>query len=238
MILVGVLGAVVQAVCMATAPPRMQHTHPVVVLGTLLAGYERRVLGDGLFGLGVYRVGASLASDVRGLVALALLVVLLLAVGRGSGVRSIALPGLLLALSLALFAIPTVISGRIADGLVLDNIESSSRYYVAPVLMMLSALLMLLDRLVATPPARDGRWRAVGWHRVVPVVLGAVVVAATVTSFRLPEGYRDGARAWSTEVRRAAARCEAYPHEESAALEIAPVLWIALVPCDRLRPSG
>jgi hypothetical protein len=96
---------------------------------------------------------------------------------------------------------------------------AGSRYLYAPIFLLLSAVIVLVDSARA-----DWLKAAVaGW-----------VLAVTISSLTLG-GARSLGPPWSTAVRAAQAVCRQHPDQQVALVVVTPFSWRATIPCSRLR---
>ena len=222
--LAGLTGAVIQVWVALHAPPRSGPMDPGLDLGNLVGGYLRRVVGDGVLGIGRHGQDVS-PTVVPGL--LVLLLVTLMAVMSVVRRRAdrLMFPAVLTLCSMVLFAAPAYLTQPNTE-----QSYSEGRYWVAPVILLVTAFL-----LVAETAWLDRREPA-GWG---PAVLAVVLVAATlyglVTSWRVPSwDPRLEGPDWQAQVARARHHCERHPHEP-AVLNISPPGWTVTLTCDDLR---
>lgn len=219
----GVVTAVVQAAVMLGAPPR----NPADRFGSsdLVAGYLRRVLGDGVLGSGRHDdlVAASIVAGVVVLVVVAVSFALLAVGGRSD---ALVVPAFLVAVSVVLFAAPIVISHAPTDYAVL-----SGRYFVAPTALFLVGVALLADALVAGSGLTLAN---VGAAAAGGLVLVSIVGMATSWQLR-EDDPRRSAVGWREQVQDARAWCERHPAKRMRPIEISPPGWQVPIACESLR---
>jgi hypothetical protein len=141
--------------------------------------------------------------------------------GRPSGRRLavFALVGALIAVLAALLfrGIDAVPAG---EPLVLGG----SRYTVVPLLLVVSAFVILLD----------GAWSRPGWPKVVTIGFMVWAVVLVGVNFRNANGRTDGPD-WRSGVATAQAKCRADPARTTAKVTVSPTFIVVTVPCSRLR---
>jgi hypothetical protein len=96
---------------------------------------------------------------------------------------------------------------------------AGSRYLYAPVFLLLSAVVVLVD-------ASPADW--------LKGLVAAWVLVVTVSSFGLG-GARSLGPPWSTAVRAAQDACRQDPGRQDYPVVITPFTWRASIPCSRLR---
>lgn len=214
-----VAAAATQAVVMAGAGSTRLKPDPSV--DSIGGGYLRRVIADGILGVGRNVPGEQSSSVLVGAAFLAGFVVLLVIAARRQGsARVVPVLGVL-GLSVVAYAGPVVITG-----LNTANPHQGGRYYVAPALLWLVALVMVLPQ--ASAEGR-GAWAWASW-----LVTGALVVALGVgmwTSYRTPRVYRVGAPGWVAQLELARQRCAELGPDSTVDVAIAPQGWGVTSPC-------
>ncbi|HTW06166.1 MAG TPA: hypothetical protein VME46_01560 [Acidimicrobiales bacterium] len=115
------------------------------------------------------------------------------------------------------------------------HVQVASRYEAVPLLLLLAALLVVADSLVASVPAPGPRLAA-------PAVALALLLPGWVIDFH-DVNQRSGGPSWSAQVTRGAAMCAADRRKanaagQSVALAIDPAGWTAVVPCRTLGTLG
>lgn len=229
LVLVGMAGFGLQLMAMLTAPPRSQELGLRLDPPELAAGYLRRVLGDGILGTGVHPLDEPAPSIARGLVALVILACLMLLLARTTGVRSLALPAAMMGLSVITYLIPVALSGR-------DTLfpQHAGRYYVAPVLFLLAACGLLIERELT---ART-RLLALSAQSILGTALACAVLFGLVASWQTPGAWRGDQRSWAAEVAEGASACDRRPHMRHTRLDVAPDGWEVKVPCSLLSRAN
>lgn len=226
------LAFALQTWAMAIAPPRGGASLHGVNLLDLGNAYLLRVLGDGVFGLGRLAVGQPSTTQKPGFVALALLLVLALAVGVREGWRALAFPALLMACSLAFFVMPILVTQ-----VPVDNPFMASRYYVPPVILLLTVLALLVGRVLSgwPWPVVSLRWPAAAWA----VLTVACIAYALVTSYPSPGAAYGRAQApsWPQTIATAASTCRTLPPSAVYQIPITPRGWAFGLPC-RIIENG
>jgi hypothetical protein len=228
LLLVAVLSVSVQLVVMATAPPRQipveLQLNPVLILD----GYLRRVLGDGVLGLGRYPDAAASSALVPGLLVGVVLTALAVFVAWERGLSALLVPLLAAALSVVTYAAPVGLSDAVgAMSPMLDG-----RYSVGPTLLLAFATALLVERAVAGDPS--GRTAHPSHRTVSGILAGALVLAlayGAVTSWSQPRTLRHGGPSWSSEVLRGRSACAAREPTAPRRLRIAPPGWAVSVTC-------
>jgi hypothetical protein len=128
-----------------------------------------------------------------------------------------------IASSLATFAVPVWVRGTEQMRLVADEFSATgSRYVVVPLLMLLSAIVVLVD-------GSDLR------RRLIPVLTihGAALMIVCFGMVNL----RSGGPGWDAAVQTAQRTCRQSPELASVGIPITPggLSWVTTVPCSRLR---
>jgi hypothetical protein len=219
----GAVAVVVQAIVMIAAPPRAQ-TEPFGN-SDLVAGYLRRVLGDGVLGSGRHDDLVA-AGVVAGVVVLVLVVAACACVVAGGRGDAVVVPAVLLGVSLVLYAAPIVISRAPTDFAVI-----SGRYFVAPTALFLIALVLLADTLTV----RSGLTLAnVGAATVGGLVVLSVVGIAGSWQIR-DDDPRRSALGWHAQVQDARDWCARHPARQKRPIDISPPGWQVSLPCESLR---
>ncbi len=138
------------------------------------------------------------------------------------GARRFALVTLAFALLVAL----TELGFRGADALPTSQPLTlyGSRYAVVPLLLVVSAFVILLD----------GAWARPGWPRVVTAVFLVWALVLVGVNVRNANGRSAGAD-WRSGVAAAQAECRAHPHRAAVAVTTSPTFIRVTVPCSRLR---
>ncbi len=218
-------GWVVQLAVMASAAGGGRMT-PQISADPLVAGYVRRVLGDGLLGIGPEPVAQLEPSVTAGLVLLAVFAVLLALDAARHGVAR-QLPVLaLVVLSYLAYAPPVVLTGQPAVDLVL-----AGRYFVAPALLWILAFALVL------PTAEKGRpWGGVG--RLATAAFAVVLVSGWYSSWAAPQQLRGGLPRWSEALDLGRDQCREVLPTTLVSLSVTPPLWTADVPCPAVERSG
>ncbi|MFT4286454.1 hypothetical protein [Nocardioides sp.] len=220
LVVIAAVGALTQAVVILGAPAR-EVSHRID-LTALLSGYARRVVGDGFLGL-PSPADASTADQLWRVVLPVLLILALLIVVVRSDRRGLWLPLGLIVLSVGIYAVPTTLGGTLVD-----NPYADARYFVAPAVLLVCAVLILAD--MALGNAR-GWLRQVG--RGATVVVVAALVWALAVSYDAPRNWRRDGWTWAEQLGPARAQC-AKQAEAEVQVPIWPPPWVAFVPCDRL----
>ncbi|MGV1006984.1 MAG: hypothetical protein ACOYBY_00030 [Dermatophilaceae bacterium] len=173
-------------------------------------GYLRRVVTDGILGLGRLQGAETDTGQAAPLAVAAVFVALCLLKAHREGMLAL-LPTLtFLVLSWVSYAIPVMLTGVSAT-----NPGFSGRYYVAPALLWIVALVL-------TRPTPGGS-TAAAWARgtLYGLVLG-VTVWGWATSYPLVKGFlRAGAPRWSVEVVNAERACASLPLDATVQVPIA-----------------
>ena len=221
-----VLALVVACYLMVTAPPRAQRLGSGLDPDLAIRGYLARVVGDGVLGIARHHVLPSLA--IGGACAvLAALVVLAATVWISHGRASLLLPGLLVAVSVAVWVILVLLSG-------LDPVHpfGGGRYAVPPTIFFLVAVALLVGRALE----RGTSWRSWSGGVGAAVAVGFLVSLAygMISSYVVADAYGRGTIPdWATQVDQAQDRCKA-GGDSVQMLGIAPDAWFARIPCDDL----
>jgi hypothetical protein len=228
LLLVAGASVAVQLVVMATAPPRQIPVELQLNPFLILDGYLRRVLGDGVLGLGRYPDAATSSALVPGLLVGGLVVALAVFVARERGLAAIVVPLLTLVLSVASYAVPVGLSDAV--GPMPPRLDG--RYSVGPTLLLVFAVALLVERAaVADPSVRT----AYASRRTVSRILaGALVLAlayGAVTSWSQPKMLRHSGPSWSSEVERGRSTCAAREPTDLRRLRIAPPGWAVSATC-------
>ena len=162
-----------------------------------------------------------------------------IAVGAGGAMiavmglpRQFAVASVALICSLSCFAAPVVLSGATA--------REPTRYFVAPLLLIVFAVVILLDG--ALNLQDRFRWTGYGLPAAVILCTGllACVSSTAVACWRAPDPYR-ATPTWSGALAAARLQCSGELHsggEHSAALPITPVSplhWKVVLTCSQIE---
>jgi len=225
-------GFVVQSVVMWQAPTRTGDRTLGLDLGParLVAGFVRRVIGDGVLGVPHQPVYAAAKGFQAGVVVVILLAVLVFALSTHDGFPVLLRGGLLGALAFVTFIIPV----GATPGLSTYSPVSAGRYYVAPALLTIVAMISLIAAVADRfgRPARRIRSLAV-------VSCGALVLSLFWgVGSSWSEGNvlgRDRGPSWQPGIDRARIACAASSAPTNATVPISPPGWSITVPCEQLR---
>jgi hypothetical protein len=219
----GAAAAAVQAFVMLGAPPRT----PTDRFGNsdLVAGYLRRVLGDGVLGSGRHDDLVA-ASIVGGVVILAVVAVACACLVAGGRSDALVLPALLVGVSVVLFAAPIAISHAPTDYAVL-----SGRYFVAPAALFLIGLALMADTLILDSGCTLAN---VGAAAAGGLVLVSLVGLASSWQVR-EDDPRRSAVGWWEQVHDAREWCDRHPERRIRQIEISPPGWQVPLTCESLR---
>lgn len=184
--------------------------HSGVGVSTLGAAFLRRVIADGVLGLGRLHGSRYSPQVTAGLVVMALFLVLaVLAIWRAGtavGVQLVTLFGL----SLVTYTVPMILSG--APGI--DPIFLG-RYAVAPALLFLCAIAV-----GASASIGPG---VLGWvGTVLTAAFLVVTVFSLVSTYPLHVGLRDRGQPWNTQVERVDEACEGAPDALTERMMVPP----------------
>jgi hypothetical protein len=132
----------------------------------------------------------------------------------------------LLALAAACIGVLAELVGRGVDALPAGDplVLNGSRYTVVPLLLVVSAFVILLD----------GAWSRPGWPKVVTIGFMVWAVVLVGVNFRNANGRTDGPD-WRSGVATAQAKCRADPARTTAKVTVSPTFIVVTVPCSRLR---
>ena len=212
----------------AQLPPMAQSTrqlssglHP----DALTAGFLRRVVADGVLGVGRYVPGTLSTSIIPGAVLTLLVCGLVALLVRHRGLDQALVPALLVAAAGATFVIPVTLTS-----LACIDPFSGGRYFVAPALMWLAAVVLLVtEALDGRVPSRRAGQSPAGL--VAAVLLGASVVGL-VTSFHPVTTYgREQVPPWTTAVDQTAKLCAGRSGDALVSVPIAPPGWAVTLTC-------
>ena len=112
---------------------------PGLDLGNLVGGYLRRIVGDGVLGTARHRQELS-PSVLPGLLVLAVVALMVVMAAAKRRVEQLLLPAALMVSSVVLFAAPVFLAQPHTEGS-----YSEGRYWVAPVILLLTALLLVAE---------------------------------------------------------------------------------------------
>lgn len=194
----GLLGVAAQMLTMAQSTRQLSSgLHPRALTG----GFLRRVVADGVLGTGRHVPGTPSTSIMAGAVLVLLVCGLVALLVRQRGLDQAVVPALLVVAAGATFVIPVTLTS-------LAGVDpfSGGRYYVAPALLFLTALVLLsADALIGRVPIR--RSTPSRTDIIASLLLGAQVMGL-VTSFRPVTTYgREQVPPWTTELDLAARQC-------------------------------
>jgi len=191
----------------------------------LTAGFLRRVVADGVLGVGRYVPGTLSTSIIPGAVLTLLVCGLVALLVRHRGLDQALVPALLVAAAGATFVIPVTLTS-------LAGVDpfSGGRYYVAPALLFLTALVLLsADALIGRVPIR--RSTPSGTDIIASLLLGAQVMGL-VTSFGPVTTYgREQVPPWTTAVDQTAKLCAGRSGDALVSVPIAPPGWAVTLTC-------
>ena len=220
----GLVGLLVQGWVVVHAPARDGPMHPGFDLESLVAGYLRRVVADGVLGSGRHGHGPS-PSVVPGLLVSVAVAVLVAAAISRRRTDALLFPATLIGCSIVLFAAPAALTQW-------DTTQAytAGRYWVAPVILLVTALSLLAEDAWL---ARDGRTDAL------PAVVAAVTVVACLagiaTSWWVPSwDPRHSGPSWQSQVEKARQHCQQNP-SEPAVIRVTPHEWSVTLTCADLR---
>jgi hypothetical protein len=213
----GAVAAVVQLLAMRSNSSRELHVGFDLV--NLAATYLRRVVADGMLGVGrnglaTYAPGVRIGMACAG--AVLLTVVLAIRVGgRRVAVRLLAL----FALSAAAFLVPSV----------LENVAGTDpgyqgRYFLAPALLWIAMIALAL-----TWAARIPNWPRVPVRALCAVVAATILVGAAL-SYPVRIAGREGVPSWRTQLGSAVEACGVTPAAVET-IQIAPRGWTVDLSC-------
>lgn len=219
-------GFAIQAIVVATAPPRAsgRTLHPKIQPHQYATTYLTRVIGDGVLGVARHAPGTKSTGLLPAVFVLLLLGLLVATVVARRRSEWLFLPAILLALSLATFAPPVLLNRfEVADPF------SGGRYYVTPVLFVLTATAMLLGRSLAEPIGRQtAQWAGA----ISAVAVGACVLYGLTTSWRARVSYgREVAPSWSSQIAAAERHCRTLPLATPVRLRITPASSAVVLSC-------
>ncbi|WP_244931681.1 hypothetical protein [Nocardioides sp. W7] len=219
----GLAGGLFQLVVIVTSPPR--GPTPSSPDSDLVAGYLRRVLGDGV--LGTWRHDDPLSTSVvAGCGVLLLMVAATVHVARRGRGAALVVPALLVGVSVVLYAAPILISHAPTNHTLM-----SGRYAVAPVALLLIAVALVADASVPT-----GGFSLPDLGAVAAGVLVVAALFAMVSSWQVPsEDPRRSAPGWQEQIEIARDRCEGRPEGTVQNIEISPPGWLVPLTCRELR---
>jgi hypothetical protein len=203
-------GVTVQTYVMLTTTNDRASYHQVPV-GPLARAFIQGSVGLTAQGVRIKAVPQLLA----GLVVLVAIVVAALLVALGGDTRRAVVAAILLTGSLVLFAAPAV-----ASGILLVGSHGAGRYYVAPAMLVASAVTILADAAWDRSGWRDrasrraGGWRdRLGGRQPVAAALTAVLTGllmlSAATSYRTPQPARKAVPNWSAGLAAARHACAA-----------------------------
>lgn len=199
----------------AAAPPYRVSSS----VGDLFAVFGVRVLGGVV--IGERWLGDAWRAWHYGVVLLAIAVLVALAVVcRRAGRDRWAFAVGALVMAFVVFAGPVWIRGSEPMRLHASGLRpDGARYLLAPIVLVVSGLVVLVDG-----AQRVWLRRIVALHAVVLIVVGFHI--ANVRSVSTP---------WDVAVQRGQADCQAKAPDAVTRLPIAPARWVMLVPCARVR---
>jgi hypothetical protein len=225
-------GFAIQTMVMVNAPARGGRNALGVNLtpARLGAGFLRRVLGDGVLGVGRYHHRQPASGLVAGVTVATLLAVLVIWLIMNDGFPAVVRAGLFGLMAILTFSLPVVLT----PALTTEGAFGGGRYYVPPALLTIAAIMCLIAAVFDTgrrPPARL-RWPALS--------VGGVLVLSLVwglgTSWTVGEVWgRQNGPSWQPGVDQARRACAASPAQVSAKVPTSPPGWSVSVPCERLR---
>jgi hypothetical protein len=218
---VGLVATTIQLLAMRAAPSRGLHLafDPANLIGT----YLRRVVADGMIGVG-RNGGLTYAPSIKAGLACTAVVVLLAALGVWRfGRRAAVVMAALFGLSVVAFLAPSVLEGVAGTDPLFQG-----RYMVAPALLWLAM----------TAVALSAASRVTGVTRLAVRALCAVVVlgvlVAAVLSYPVRVDGREGVTPWLPQLTTDAASCAASPGATIVVLEVAPRGWTSHLTCSQI----
>jgi hypothetical protein len=222
-------GFAIQTMVMVMAPPRTGATKFGVDLAParLVAGFVRRVLGDGVLGVGRHPMH-QLAPGLQAGVAIAILLVICLTVNDGFLV--LARASCFGIMALLTYSLPLVATPKLTT----EHPIEAGRYYVAPALLTISAIMCLIGGV------SDMRGRRTVRFRVLAVaVCGALVVSllwGLGSSWTAGNALgRQYGPAWQPSIDQARRTCAASSAKAVVIMPISPPGWVMTMPCAAVR---
>lgn len=196
-------------------------------MAQILWGYPARVVGDGI--LGIWRYGVTHDLAVVGIepwVAAPILLGIAAVFGRlweRDGFAAIGQPGLLMILSFTLYVLMMAL-GYADPGAIFH----SSRYYLTPALLFVTAVSLALDRLIHGDSDSPGLF---SFARVASVLTIAALGFGLITSWYVGDFDRRFPEVgWSASVREAKDECAAAA-VKAVPIETGPTDWFFVLPC-------
>lgn len=225
----GILGLVCQLLVMTRPSPGAAVVYSTVRPRLLVRGYLQRVLADGVFGIERHFPSRGDSSMVV-LIALGLVLGTALVLLLVSRPAALAVPTVLVTLSVACFCALMVVSG-----LTQVKVLASARYYVPPVLFLLTALAIMVGRVLGTERRSDLLTVA---SRAMALLLAGAVVYGTASSWNTSALSYDRAATpgWAEQIPAARKVCQTGDGIPNVRVPIAPPRWGVVVPCDLLLP--
>ncbi len=243
-LVVTAVGVAIQSIAMAGAPRTgaAAQLHFGVRPGSLVAGYLRRVLGDGVLGEARLAPQSTQTSVTAGIVVLVgILALALLTWRRGRDPAGLWVVGVLLTFSAVTYAVPVITSG-VSTALPYYG----ARYYVTPAVLVEAAILILVGQVLPlrrrqSPDARPGS----GARHVRPVLAVALAAAGVValgygliSSFDQSSVFdRDRGPSWSSSSRLLLRQCVGRPDTTRVTAEVLPIGhgWFVRLSCAEVR---
>lgn len=233
-VLAGVVatGFAIQTTVMVMAPPRTGiNTFGVdLAPARFIAGFVRRVLGDAVFGVGRHTISQPAPGLQAGVVVVILVAVLVFCLSTSDGFPVLARAGLFGTLAILTYSVPVVAT----PALTTEDPFSGGRYYLAPALLTIVAIMCLIQGVSDLRRRRSVRF---GWLAV--AVCGALAVSllwGVESSWTVGKvwGRQDGP-SWQASIDQGRRACAASSANVDATVPISPQGWTMSIPCGLLR---
>jgi len=229
---VAATGFAIQTMVMVNAPARTGINKFGVSLGPirLVAGFVRRVLGDGVFGVSSHPSDQPAPGLLAGVVVVMLLAVLVVCMTTNEGFPVLLRASLFGTLGFLTYSVPVLITPTLTT----EEPFVNGRYYVAPVLLTIVAITCLIGGVADVRGRRTARvrWLAVS-------VCGALVLSllwGLGSSWTVGKvwGRQDGP-SWQADIDQARRACATSSVMAIVSVPISPSGWSMTLPCEQLR---
>jgi hypothetical protein len=233
-VLAGVVatGFAIQTMVMVMAPPRTGTIKSGVDLGParLVGGFVRRVLGDGVLGVGRHPINQLAPGLQAGAAVAILLTILVICLTTIDGFPVLARASCFGIMAILTYSLPVVATPQLTT----EHPVVAGRYYVAPALLTIVAIMCLIG--AVTDRGRRGTvrlpWLAVAASGVLVLSLlgglGSSWTAGNVWG-------RQNGPSWQPGIDQARRACESSSGMVNASVALSPPNWSMTLPCKRLR---
>jgi hypothetical protein len=188
-----------------------------------------RVLGDGVLGIARHDL-APAPSLTAGFIVAGALAVLLVRLALRQGAHALVLPAYLILIGLVVYFPPLLLSAVDTT-----NPGAAGRYYVAPVVLLLTAIGVVVQRVLEDTRARPAPVPASVGVAVTSAALVVCMGTGLVTNWQVDDGgSRSSLDGWSRGVTEARKACAKPDPPDTVTVPIAPPGWGVLVACERI----